>query len=367
MEKRKILIINTAPFNLNGISSMIMNYYSALDKNILTCDFIINREIDPKYERELKLYDGNLYILNRNKNLFLYSLELLKIINRNKYDFVHVHGNSASMIFETLPAKLLGVKQIAVHSHNTTCNSIRLHKFLNPLFQHTFNIALACGEQAGYWMFGKKKFQVLKNGIEIEKFRFSEQDRQQLRNTIINSEDFVLGHVGAFNPAKNHTFLIDLFKKVKDRISCAKLVLVGDGRLRNDIEQKIQKLGLEDSIILIGKTPNVEKYLSAFDLFLLPSLFEGFPVTLIEAQASGLNCFVTDNIDVEVNITGGVNFLKTNEHDIWVNKIISYYRGYRGNITNRLERSNLYIQKLEEKGYDKKKSVSIIKDLYEGK
>ena len=355
---KKILIINTVPFLVNGISSCIISFLSAMNKKDLQVDIIVNKNIDTSYKRKLEQFGCNIFILNRNKNIIKYQMGLFRIIRNNKYDFVHIHGNSSTMILETSVAKLLRIKDIAVHSHNTTCNSPAIHKFLQPIFLKTFNISLACGEAAGKWMFGTKRFIILNNGIDTRYFSFNVQNRNKIRSELCIKDEFIIGHVGAFNYQKNHEFLLDVFYEYQKINSNTKLLLIGEGELFNSVQKKAKDLNIFNKIIFVGKTNFVNEYLSAMDLFVLPSRFEGFPIVLIEAQASGLPCIVTSNIDNKVDLTKQVFFADENNISGWVNYI-------QKNSKSNFDRENAF-ELINAEGFDIESQAKILEALYRG-
>lgn len=353
---QKILIINTVPFLVNGISSCIINFLSAMKRNDLQIDIIINKYIDDTYQVKLEKFGCKIFILHRNKNILKYQMDLFKIIRNVKYDFVHVHGNSSTMILETFIAKILRVKNIAVHSHNTTCNFPTIHKLLQPIFLKTFNISIACGEAAGKWMFGSGKFVILNNGIDTEHFSFNEQNRSKIRAELGITKEFLIGHVGAFNYQKNHNFLLDVFYEYQKINPKTRLLLIGEGELFNSVKKKAKDLNIFNKIFFIGKTDYVNEYLSAMDLFVLPSRFEGFPIVLIEAQASGLPCIVTSNVDNNIDLTKNIFFADGNNISEWVNYI-------KKSSNSRLNRKNAF-ELINLKGFDIKRQAKILESIY---
>lgn len=186
---------------------------------------------------------------------------------------VHIHGNSANMAIELLAVTFGGVKVKITHSHNTATMHPCMHKMLWPLFAKLCTVRLACGEDAGKWLYREQKFTVLNNGIETNKYLFSDSVRSITRKELgVKENEILLGHIGNFIEQKNHTFLIDIFSEVHRANPEFKLLLISDGMLMPTIKDKVHSLELDDAVVFLGKTMNVQNYLSAMDLFLLPSL-----------------------------------------------------------------------------------------------
>lgn len=197
--------------------------------------------------------------------------------------------------------------------------------------RYTADYLIACSKYAGEWLFGKNacksdKFLVLNNAIDSKEFLFNGDTRIKKRKELNINNRFVVGHVGRFDSPKNHDLLIDIFKVVHDKNNNSLLLLVGDGELRNQIEKKVDGLGLNDSVIFTGVRSDISDLMQVMDVLVFPSLYEGLPVTLIEAQASGLPCIISDNISEEVKITELVKFISIdNNVNIWANEIAKYF------------------------------------------
>ena len=304
----KILVINTVPTDKNGITNVIFNYLKAMGNDV-AFDYVAINNPDAFYVNFLEEKGAALYSLKR-KNVFRYIWSLCKIIKQNKYDAIHVHGNSHTVILELLAAKLAGCKVRIVHAHSTGCNSVALHKLLAGLFDSLCTDRLACGESAGKFMFGLKPFKIINNGVDVEKFSFDNNARGALRVKLALTEtDILIGHVGYFMPVKNQSFLVDVFAELAKRDSRYHLVLIGDGAMRTEIEQKVACLGLTNKVTFTGNIDNVSEFLNAIDIIIMPSLYEGLPLTLVEQQANGLQCVVSDTITAYADKTGNLSFL----------------------------------------------------------
>lgn len=241
----------------------------------------------------------------------MYYRKLYNIINREKYDIVHVHGSSSMMFLQLLVAKRLGVKVRIAHSRNTNSDYNLLNQLLRPIFKKLYTDKFACGKEAGEWLFGKnEKFTIIPNGKDCEMFEFKNEVRNQYRKKYNLKDKIVIGHIGNFNEQKNHEFLIKVFYELSKQKENYYLVLVGNGPLENKIHQRVIELGLENKVLFLGQIPveEVSKWLNAMDIMLFPSKYEGFPNVLIEWQISGLPCLISSAITKDVKITNLVRF-----------------------------------------------------------
>ena len=317
----RVLVISTVRFRTNGITSVIMNYYRNMDRRKIQMDIVVINEVPEPLLKELEDGGTGIFRLPRKENPLSYRHSLLRLMRENQYDIVHIHGNSAMMALETWTAKCAGIPVRIAHSHNTTCTHPGLHKILYPLFARTYTHGLACGEEAGRWLFRNAPFEVVKNGIDLKRFGFSASVRTQYRVRTGAGSRTVIGHVGNFIGQKNHEFLIRVFEKLQREEPGFLLWLIGDGELMDAVKCQVHELGLDESVLFLGKTMEVEKYLQAMDLFVLPSRFEGLPVVLVEAQAAGLPCLVSDVVTDAADLTGQVKFLPGGDVDVWMDAI----------------------------------------------
>lgn len=355
----KVLVINTVRFRLNGITSVIMNYYRKMDKSDMKIDFVVINEISEEYRTELERNNSNIYYIPRKKNPLKYMISLYKLIKKNEYDIVHVHGNSAIMSIETVVANLAKVPVRIVHSHNTTCIHKRLHNLLYPVLKRTYTHGFACGQDAGNWLFRNQRFKIIKNGIDLNKFRYDEEEREIYRKKINAGNLKVVGHIGNFIYQKNHNFLIDVFYELLKMDKNYLLLLISDGQLLEQMKEKVKKLGIENNVIFLGKTTEVSGYMQAMDIFILPSYYEGLPVVLIEAQALNLPCLVSDKVSKEVKLTDLVEFLPIDNISIWVKNIINI------KLQNRTFNIKTIHEKIKECGYDVSTNANKMKQMYE--
>lgn len=355
----KVLIVSTVRFRLNGITSVIMNYYRKMDKGNMKVDFVVINDISKEYREELQSNGSEIFHLSRKSNPIKYMFDLKNILKNNNYDVIHIHGNSALMVIETIVAKYSKVPVKIVHSHNTTCSHKVLHKLLQPVLNKTANYAFACGEEAGKWLFQDKNYEVIKNGIDLSIFTYDEEKRNEFRDKINAGNRKVIGHVGNFIYQKNHEFLIDSFNELIKKDKNYLLLLISDGALLEQMREKVNNLGISENVLFLGKTTEVGNYLQAMDIFLLPSHFEGLPVVLIEAQALGLSCIVSDKVSTEAKLTDLIEFLPITDTTKWVNKIINT------NIDNRKDKCVKAHISIDENGYNVTNSAYKMKSLYE--
>lgn len=321
----KVLVINTVPTEKNGITNVIFNYLGAASNHAIQMDVLMINDAEQNYKTQVVKYGGKPIVIKRSaKNIVSYFSKIVQVIRNNKYDAVHIHGNSHTMVIELLAAKIGGCKVRITHSHNTTCNCLVLHKLLTPLFDCLYTHGLACGKEAGIWQYGNRPFTIINNGIDTSRFVFNHDVRITIRQKLgLTDEQILIGNVGHFwGKVKNQSFVIKVFAELCQRDNRYCLCLIGDGSLKSDIERQVDTMGLKNKVIFTGNINNVFDYLNAIDLIVMPSLFEGLPLTLIEQQANGLQCIVSDAITREADITNNLSFhsLKTPISE-WVQSI----------------------------------------------
>lgn len=304
--------------NNGGSQAMIMNIYRNIDRSKIQFDFIIDRSDEQFFSDEIKKLGGKIYVMpifNLN-NLFEFKKAWHKFFKEHpEYKIIHGHVRSTASIYLKI-AKEYGVTTIA-HSHSTSSGtgfSAIVKNILQYQIRYTADYLIACSKSAGVWLFGEKackrdNYFVLNNAIDTKKYIYNEKVRNEKREELGIADKFVIGHVGRFNTPKNHKFLIDIFKEVHNRNNNAVLMLVGDGELRHSIEKKVNDLGLINNVIFTGVRADISELLQVMDVFVFPSLYEGLPVTLVEAQAAGLPCVVSDTITNEIYITPYIHSL----------------------------------------------------------
>lgn len=357
----KILIVNTVPTDKNGITNVIFNYLTSMDRDVGVFDYISLNNPDETYEKVICGFGGNVYVLPRSSSKIVsYVKSLRRIIKDNKYDAIHIHGNSHTVILELLAAKMAGCQVRIVHAHSTKCGSVFIHKLLAPFFSALCTHRVACGEDAGHFMFGQKPFVVINNGIDTDKFAFNAVVRESIRQKNKWERCVVIGHVGYFFELKNQNFLVDVFECIHQQHSDYRLVMIGEGPLKDSIHKKVESLGLGDAVSMTGNIDNVNEYVNAMDVIVMPSLFEGVPLTLIEQQANGLQCFVSDTITHEADKTGSLTFISLEKNaETWAKIILST----KDSLT-RAERSKAAIESIKIAGYDIKSQAKVLEGFY---
>lgn len=360
----KVLVITTVRFRQNGITSVIMNYYRNLDKELISMDFLGPNSIDSIYESELSKSNSKyIQLASRKKNILKYVFDLYSIMHNGKYDIVHVHGSSHLIALELFIAKVSGIKVRIAHSHNTKCDHELLHKLLTPIFNYSYNYGIACSREAGKWLFNKRDFLLMYNGIDLNKYKFDLKTRDTLRKELgLVENDFIVGNIAGFISVKNHNYIIKIFNELNKIDKDIKCILLGDGILFNEIKSKIQIGDLSNNVLLLGNKVDAYKYYNVMDTFILPSLYEGFPMVLVEAQSNGLHSVVSDTVSDSTNLTGSVAYLSIQEENIdkWVKKLLEL----KNTKLNRERDSNNAQYKLKNEGFDIKDTANKLFDYY---
>ena len=353
----KVLLINTVNLEANGISTFIINTASQLAKNNIDVTILAPNKVNRGLVITLKRQDIHLkQILGRMSNPIKYFNNLKIYLSSEKFDVVHVNGNSTTMAIELFAAKLAKIKLRIAHSHNTKTEHSFTNKLLRPLFNYSVNGRLACNEAAGKWLFKRKKFIIVRNGIDLNKYKYSLEQRKKIRKELdIKPNQKLLGHVGYFNYQKNQIFLVHVLKKLPNDY---KLIFIGEGNDLKNVNAEVDKHNLKDRVIFTGNVTNVPDYLSAMDLFLLPSRFEGQPFVLIESSASGLRNINSDNVSVETNICKNNTYVNLTDIGAWISAI------KKVTLSDREERSLKYSSILEYKGYNSSKNAYKLLNFY---
>ena len=350
--------------NRGGAENMIMNLYRGIDRTKIQFDFVEHTSDHAAFDDEILSMGGHIYYCPRynGKNHFSYIRWWKNFFqdHAKEYPIIHGHIGSTAAIYLSI-AKKYGLYTIA-HSHSAGAGSVIFRCFSYPtrfVADHFF----ACSYDAGTSRYGNKVgqnpqlCQTLNNAIDTDKFIFNADIRKDYREQLkIHPDTLVVGHTGRFVDAKNHSFLLDVFAVVHKHKPDSVLLLVGDGELRPQIEDKIQQLHLEDAVIFTGVRNNVYDYYQVMDVFVMPSLYEGFPVTLVEAQAAGLPCLISDTIPDEVTLTDLIHFasLKSSP-EIWAESIDRLSVCPRKNMG----------QEIRNKGYDIHSTASQLQRFYE--
>lgn len=301
-----------------------------MDKDKVQFDFVVHKNPVKNFADEVKKGGGRVYeVTPYTKNIFAFTYEIYQIIKKGKYSIVHSNMNSLSG-FPLLAAWLAGARGRILHNHTTDVKSeglrTMLKRVLRPFAKLFANRYFACSELAANWMYGKEavrngKVTIIPNAIDLDRFALNSKKRNELRKTMGLENKFVLGHVGRFVYPKNHSFLIDVFAKVVEKRPDAVLLLIGDGPLRGQIEEKVNALGISGKVLFLGNRNDVADLYNVMDVFVLPSFYEGLPVVAVEAQANGLKCVFSDKVTIESKFLPQTEFLALNMQE-WIAKIL---------------------------------------------
>ncbi len=312
-----------------GLETMLMNYYRNIDREKVQFDFLAHRDFRSDYDDEIESLGGRIYRLPR---LVPWSRSYHEALDaffdeHPEYEVIHVHQDCLSSVI-LKSAEKHGIPVRIAHSH--TSNQDKNLKYFIKLYYRRLipkyaTKLFACGEKAGDWMFCGAPFEVVRNAIDAKSYSCNEKIRHKLRQALHISDDtFVIGHVGRFSSVKNHPFLLEIFASLLKKEPNAVLLLVGGGENMPKMQEKAKAMGISDRVIFTGIRSDVADIMQAMDVFVFPSLYEGLPVTLVEAQASGVPCLISDRVSPECIITNGlVESVSLSENsDAWADIIL---------------------------------------------
>ena len=320
-----------------------------ISKNIskqCTFDYMIC-EKNSMYENEIRKLGGKVfYYTNKKNNLFKNMKEIYDIIksNRKENDIFYYNTSGTYYLYPYIIAKFFGYK-VVTHAHNTMQPGLNIiFKFLNlinrKIINKTADIKLSCSDLAAEWVYGKKVKDVIiiENGIDIKKYKYNIAIRNKLRKQFgVKDKDIIIGNVGRLEESKNQKFLIKVFQSVLQEKREMKLWIVGNGSLKEELQKEVKENKISN-VTFMGNRNDVNELLQAMDLFVFPSKYEGFPITLVEAQTAGLKCLVSDSITKTVKITHLVEFLSINSGiNIWKDKILENINYERKDMTTTVE------------------------------
>ena len=357
------MMVLTVRYGKNGIANCVMNYISRLDPARVRCDLVCPNEPGNEARALVEKTGGQVFVLGgRNRHPLSYIHKLSALVREREIEIVHAHGNSATLAAELIAAKRGGAGVRMPHSHNTTCTMKTTDKLLRGLFYRTSTDCVACSEAAGEWLYPKREYTVLNNAIDTGRFRFSAQERERMRESFgIEPETFVFLHVGAFNEQKNQAFLLEAFQRLLTQKGNARLLLVGDGERRASCEARAETLKISKQVSFLGLRDDIPALLSATDAFVLPSLHEGLPLTLVEAQCAGLTCVVSDRVTREAALTELVSFAS-------IERAEDFAYAMEQSMARKADRaivSAVAILHAEEKGYDVSQNAQTLMQIYQ--
>jgi glycosyltransferase EpsF len=297
--------------NNAGTEAVVMNYYRHIDKSKVQFDFLVLDTNDNLYyEKEITNLGGKIYkIPPFTKNPLKNLLQRKKFFKKNKYNIVEVHTPSVHRYGYCKQAKKSGTKYVIFHIHNTCSDKGFFINFARKQVEKYCDETVTCSQTAAISVLGKKADKMVYNAIDYNTYKFNSQKRLEIRSYFnINENNKVVGHIGRFSKQKNQSFLLDAFALAVERDKSLILLIKGFGECEAEIKEKIFKLNISENVIIADNKYCASELYNSFDLFLLPSIYEGLPMVLIEAQANGLKAVVSDNVTTESNISGFVMF-----------------------------------------------------------
>ena len=363
-KKCKVLMVVNG-MAMGGIENFLMNIVRNIDYSKFYVEFLYCDTKDGYFDGELaELGIKYTKVTSRSTNLKKHLKELKAFFKANTFDAVHINYSNALCITVARAAKKAGIRNIIVHSHNSKSNSKveKIHNIIKHFLPVYANKFCACSQVAAEWMFSKKicnsgRVQIIKNAIDVEKFQFKHTYRDEIKKEFGIENKIVIGHIGRFIEQKNHKFLVDIFEKYHLKNNDSVLLLLGDGGLLTDTREYVKSKNLEGSVIFAGVRNDVPKFLSAMDCFVMPSIFEGLPVTLVEAQASGLKILSSDNITKEVDLTDLIDYFPlSNSPEEWAEQILLSS-----------EDREKYCDLIAQSGFGMQEELHIIGDIYTNK
>ena len=359
MSKIRVLMVNGGLLHKGGTETFIMNTIRNLDPKIYEVDIMIHGDGIGEHDAELERLNINLLrVPIKGKHPIKNKQEIGNIISKGNYDVVHGNLNAQNGPLLKLAFKHKVPVRIS-HSHSTesySTNPIKklLGQFAMKLIPKYASDLLACSQKAGEWLYGTHDFIILKNPLDEKSFSYNVEKRNKIRRQFDLDSHFVYGHVGGFNHIKNHAFILELFKNINEINPSSKLLLVGDGSLKQEMENKANELGLKNAVKFTGNVDDVGAYMSAMDCFLFPSLFEGFGYVLLEAQCSGLKILSANTVDESVKITELIQFLPLEDKNLWLKEsnkpIINLRRSH--------------VEEIRLNGFDNESVISHLEKIY---
>ncbi|MDR2655988.1 MAG: glycosyltransferase family 1 protein [Oscillospiraceae bacterium] len=360
----KVLVLDTV-MERGGIETMIMNYLRNMDRSKVKYDFLVNRPYRADFEDEIEALGGRIFRMSpmypQYFRRYKYEFQTF-LLEHPEYRIIHSNLEERSY-FPMRIAAGLGVPVRISHAHSVY-NKFDAKKAFRDYFRsrlgdyptHKF----ACSRMAAVWLYGEKSYNsgevtILPNAIETDKYRYDLEKRERMRAELGLSGNFVIGNTGRFVYQKNHRFLLDVFKEVHKARPEARLLLLGDGPLREEILQRSVELGLENYVIFIGTVNNVADYLQAMDIFLFPSFDEGLGIAVIEAQAAGLYSIMSDRVPRECDLTGNIGVLPLSAPPaFWAEKVLE-----KADF-----RDGMGYKSVRDAGYDIKERASWLQEYY---
>lgn len=363
----------------DGATEIILNLYKHINREKIKFDFLVYKEESNQNVKELQNLGSNIHFLPiksqgiKITRLLKRSVAFYRFLKKNNYNVLHINTDDPFRALELSIAKLAGVKIRIIHSHGIRdYEKKEATPFIKGAIQYLCKIVIsktatdffACSSSVANWMYTKKilnssRYKTIRNGIEVEKYKFDKEVRNEYRKKLNISDKFVIGHVGRFTYVKNHEFLIDIFSEVHKQHRESILLLIGQGELQSDVKRQVQELGLSDSVKFLGQRPDVAQLMQSMDVCVFPSYYEGLGLVAIEAQAAGLKTYMSDTIPNEARITNLVEALSLDCDALyWAEKITCVENNYLRNNTSQL---------VIKSGYDLIQVANELEDFYTSK
>lgn len=325
------ILHNIASLHFGGSQAFVMNIYNHIDRTKVQFDFVVTPEERKDLYDEVERLGGRIYVCPKyiGKNHLAYCKWWHTFFDEHKeYHVIHGHVRSTAAIYLAI-AKKHGLVTIA-HSHSTS-NGSSFSGFVKDTMQLPIRFIadylFACSDKAGIWLYGEKatkksNYRMIPNSVDLERFSFDETKRNEMRELLgINHQEFVIGHIGRFTEPKNHKFLVKMFADYYKHNRSSRLLMIGDGDLYGTTKMQCEELGISEAVIMPGSRFDTENFYQAMDIFVFPSLWEGLPVSVVEAQANGLTCLVSDVITRDVDLTDLITYLPLDDKKKWLSKI----------------------------------------------
>lgn len=349
---KKFLLIASRPLANDGLTKIEMDVIN-YNKNVIEFEVACGFGFDNPYGKQLKEGQIKCYSLPTKSRSFSYMKAIYKLVKKEKYDGVYIHGNSAMMFLEAIPSKLAGT-YVVTHCHNTKSNYPLVHYIVKPFFNAAVDAKIGCSSLASRWAYCGKNMVTIVNGVDIEQFRYDEQKRSEVIRRLGWTNNKIVGHIGRFSTEKNHEKLIRIFGEMYKKDPSVRLLLIGEGCLRSVIEMQITKLELSDVVRIIEYTDKPQDYMNVMDIMIIPSLSEGLCLVAIEAQANGMPVLISHSFPPETHATNLVRELDLEDDDsIWAETALRLIYKRRQDVTDQLIG----------KGLDKKNMLSEIQQL----
>lgn len=317
-----------------GVEQVVMNYYHHIDRERVQFDFLVDADSTLVPRDEIESLGGRVFKVPPYQRIAAYERELERLFRDERWPIVHSHINALS-VFPLSAAKRAGVPVRIAHGHSTAGKGEPAKNAAKAVLRHFSNVyptcRMACSKYAGEWLFGKgAEFEVVYNAFELSRFEFDSAVRRAVRKSLgISPATAAIGHIGRFMTQKNQGFLLDCFREAVRRGLDGVLVFAGEGELKASIENLASDMGISGRVLFLGQRDDVDRLYQGFDLFCLPSLYEGLGIVAVEAQRSGLPCILSENVPAEADVTGTSRFIPLGDRSAWIEAIAGAEAGRR--------------------------------------